>query len=236
MEQREARKREKQAEAERRAAEAARKIRRKAIAGRFVVLLGQLAVLHDSQRDLVAKRHAFEIDAMRKELKERRSSIGLRHSTELQLRGVESDTAISDLVYLFDKEYQQHRAEERQIEEEYFNQLRKYYEDKPNGNIEIIKARNELRRDLDKQFKEWDRARQMQLDLLTAHEKKKLDNLKAQHMDEVEDMEEKGRTGKLNWRINQWAEEMWIEGVVRERVNMLLAKEREELAKVGETV
>ncbi|KAH8820292.1 hypothetical protein F5884DRAFT_719267 [Xylogone sp. PMI_703] len=235
MERREAERLAREAEAERRAAEAARRRREEqriaGISRKFRRFTSQLATLHDAQRVLIAERHEHEVQVLQKEREDTTITLQLRQSTEEQLLGIESQTAISDVVYLFDKEYQEKRAKERQIEEDYLNQLRTFWEGKPQGELKIYKALGELRKDLDKQFREWVSIRQRQVEVIASRETKKLKGLKSRQESELLDIQKSHEKGAHEWRIKKWAEEMWIEGVVRERANMLLSMEQEEYAR-----
>ncbi|RFU29222.1 hypothetical protein B7463_g7132, partial [Scytalidium lignicola] len=230
MERREAERLAREAEAERRAAETLRRRREEnriaAISRKYRNYTNQLAALHDTQRIFIAERHEHEVEILQKEMEDTKATLQLRQSTELQLLGVESQTALSDMVYLFDKEYKEKRAEERRIEEEYLNQLRQYWDGNPEGDLKVYKAINELRRDLDRQFKEWDLVRQRQLDMLATREARKVKDIRARQANELIELQERNKVSEHDWRVKRWAEQMWMDGVARERWNMLLTMEQ----------
>ncbi|PMD26891.1 hypothetical protein NA56DRAFT_562708, partial [Hyaloscypha hepaticicola] len=226
-------------EAERLAREEERRRREEeriaAISVRFHRFTAELERLHDVQRVLIAERYEFEIGIQRKERQDALNTFAIRHATEIQKLGIESQKIVEDSEYKFKQEYKARLAEERRIEDEYVDQLRAFWHGKPEAEYKVREARDELRMDQDKEYRFWDSYRRRQLQASADREKRKMEGLRIKQEAEIKAMEGRAKIDEVEWRRKRWAEGKWIEAVVQERVVMLQEMEQAEYAGYGST-
>ncbi|TAQ86100.1 hypothetical protein B7494_g5576 [Chlorociboria aeruginascens] len=196
---------------------------------RFHHLTTELDTLHDVQRVLIAERYEFETEVLKKNRQDALDTLAVRHASEMQILGTESQKKISDSEYEVKAEYQVRLAEERRIEDQYVDDLRAYWAGKPEGEAKIKQARDELRRDRDKEYQLWNTYRRNQLAALVDSEKRKMEALKQRHGQEIVDAETAARDFQKQWRVRVWAEKRWVEEVLLERREMLQALELEDI-------
>jgi hypothetical protein len=222
-------------EAERMAREQERRRREEeriaAVNRRFHQLFTQLEILQDIQRVLMAERHDFEAENMKKEIQDALDTFSVRHSAEIQQLGTESQKRISDTEYTFEQEYKLRLTEERRIEDEYVDQLRVFWHGKPEGEYKVREARDELRQDQDKEYKFWDFYRRRELQALSEGEKRRMEALKVKQEAEIKAAEGRSKIDEVEWKRKKWAEGKWIEEVARERVAILQEMEQAEYAR-----
>jgi hypothetical protein len=222
-------------EAERRAREEERRRREEeriaAINLRFYRFTTELETLHDVQRVLMAERYEFEVGVLRKDRQDALDTFSIRHPAEIQQLGTESQQKISDSEYKFEQEYKLRLAEERRIEDEYVEQLRAYWQGKPEGEYKVRAARDELRADQDKEYKFWDSYRRRQLQGISEGEKRKMEALVIKHTAEIKAVEGRSKIDEVEWKRKKWAEGKWVEEVGRERVAILQEMEQAEYAR-----
>jgi hypothetical protein len=143
----------------------------------------------------------------------------------------ESEKKIIDSQQKFEREYQQRYAEELRIENDYLAQLREYWNGKPEAEYRIRDARDELRRDQDKEYRFWDFYRQQQLHAIAEGEKRKMEALVVKQASEIKAIHGRAKIDEVEWKRKRWAESQWVEEVTRERVGMLQTMEQEEYAR-----
>jgi hypothetical protein len=222
-------------EAERLAREAERRRREEeriaAVNLRFLQLGVELETLHDVQRVLMAERYEFEVDIMKKDRQDALDTFSVRHPSEVQQLGTESQKKISDVEYKFEQEYKLRLTEERRIEDEYVDQLRVFWQGKPESEYKVREARDDLRRDQDKEYKFWDSYRRRQLQALSEGEKRKMEALRAKQEAEIKAVEGRCKIDEVEWKKKKWAEGKWIGEVMKERIAMLQEMEQAEYAR-----
>ena len=216
-----------EAEAQRRREEEERRRREEeriaAVNLRFHQLTTELESLHDVQRVLIAERYEFEVEVLKKNRQDALDTLALRHPSELQFLGAESQKRIEDSEHKFDKEYQVRLAEERRIEDDYVDQLRAFWKGKAEAEYKVREARDELRRDQDKEYKFWDSYRRKQLQAIVEGENRKMEALRVKQESEIKAVEGRAKIDEVEWRRKRWAEGKWMEVVASERVTMLQA-------------
>jgi hypothetical protein len=198
---------------------------------RFRQLTAELETLNDIQRVLIAERYEFEVEIMKKEREDALDTFSVRHPAEIQELGTESQKKISDAEYTFEQDYKIRLAEERRIEDQYVDELRAFWQGKPEGEYKVREARNELRRDQEREYKFWDSYRRRQLQALSEGEKRKMEALRVKQEAEVKAIEGRSKIDEVEWKRKKWAEGQWVEEVTRERAAMLQEMERAEYAK-----
>jgi hypothetical protein len=222
-------------EAERRAREEERRRREEeriaAINLRFHRFTAELETLHDVQRVLMAERYEFEAGVLKKDRQDALHTFSIRHPTEIQQLGTESQQKIADSEYKFEQEYKLRFTEERRIEDEYVEQLRAYWQGKPNGEYKVRGARDELRAEQDREYKLWDSHRRRKLQDISEREKKKIEALVVKHKAEIKAVEGRSKIDEVEWKRKKLAEGKWIEEVVRERIAILQEMEQAEYAR-----
>jgi hypothetical protein len=198
---------------------------------RFHNLTTELHALHDIQRVTMAERYEFEIECMKKDRQNRIDTLAIRHPDEMKFLSTESEKKIIDSEQKFEREYQQRYAEERRIEDDYVAQLREYWNGKPEAEYRIRDARDELRRDQDKEYRFWDSYRRQQLQAIAEGEKRKMEALMVKQASEIKAIDGRAKIDEVEWKRKRWAEGQWVEEVTRERVGMLQTMEQEEYAR-----
>jgi hypothetical protein len=221
-------------EAERLAREEERRRREEeriaAINIRFQRFTTELETLHNVQRVLMAERYEFEVGVLQKDRQDALDTFSIAHPTEIQRLGTESQKKISDANFKFEQEYRVRLAEERRIEDDYVDRLRAFWEGKPEGEYKVREARDELRRDQEKEYKFWDSYRRTQLQALAEGEKRKLEALIVKQKAEREAVVGRSKIDEVEWKRKKWAEGKWVEEAVRERTTILQEMEQAEYA------
>jgi hypothetical protein len=224
-----------EAEVERRREEEARRRREEerigAVSRHFHQLTVELDLLHDIQKVRMAERYEFEVGLQSKDRQDALDTLSIRHPAEIQLLETESRIKISDSEYKFDQEYQTRLAEERRIEDDYVDKLRAYWSGKPEAEYRVRDARDELRRDQDKEYRFWDAHRRRELQAIVEGENRKMEALRVKHMSEIKAVDGRAKIDELEWKKTKWAEGKWAEEVIRERVTMFQEMEQEEYAR-----
>lgn len=192
-----------------------------AVSQRFRQLATELESLHDIQRVLMAERYEFEAEVLQKERQDALDTLSFRHPTELQYLANESASKISDSESKFEAEYIMRFAEERRIEDAYVDELRAYWKGKPGGEYKVRDARDELRRDQDKEYRFWDQYRRTQLEAVREGERRKMEALRVKQEAEIKAVNGRARIDSLEWQRKRWAENRWVEEASTERSAML---------------
>ena len=195
---------------------------------RFHNLTTELQALHDIQRVTMAERYEFEIECMEKDRQNASDTLSIRHPAETSFLSTESEKKIIDSKQKFEREYQQRYAEERKIEDDYVAQLREYWNGKPEAEYRIRDARDELRRNQDKEYRFWDSYRRQLLLAIAEGEKRKMEALMVKQASEIKAIDGRAKIDEVEWKRKKWAEGQWVEEVTRERVGMLQTMEQEE--------
>ncbi|TVY71552.1 hypothetical protein LSUE1_G007603 [Lachnellula suecica] len=199
---------------------------------RFRQLTSELESLHDVQQVHMAERYEFELQKSKKEYQGSLKALAVRHSQETESLATDSRNLISDAETTFDTEYQTRLTEERRIEDAYVDELREYWKEHPEVEYKIREARDVLRKDQDKEYKFWDAHRRKQLQDASEREKRRLEALGVKQRSEIKVLDGRSNIDQVEWKWKKWAEGQWVEKVVRERVEMLQARERDEYAGV----
>jgi hypothetical protein len=198
---------------------------------RFHQLTNELDLLHDVQRVLIAERYEFEQEGLKRDCHDALDTLSTRHLREVQFLGIESRAKIAEAEHKFDTEYQTRLAEERRIEDSYVDELRAYWKGKPESEYKVREARDELRRDQNKEYRFWDAYRRKQLQAASEGEGRKVDTLLAKQQSEIKALNGRSKIDEVEWKRKKLAEDKWVEEVTRERVVMLQAQEQEEYAR-----
>jgi hypothetical protein len=198
---------------------------------RFHYLTTELQAIHDIQRVTMAERYEFEIECMKKDRQNAIDTLSIRHPAEASFLSTESEKKMIDSKQKFEREYQQRYAEEQRIEDDYVAQLREYWKGKPEAEYRIRDARDELRRDQDKEYRFWDSYRQQQLHAIAEGEKRKMEALVVKQASEIKSIDGRSKIDEVEWKRKIWAESQWVEEVARERIGMLQTMEQEEYAR-----
>lgn len=198
---------------------------------RFRGLGAELEELHDVQRVLMAERYEFETEVLKKEHQDALDTLAIRHPSEVQYLVNESASKINAAESKFDSEYATRLNEERRIEDQYVDELREYWKGKPEGEYKIREARDELRRDQDREYKYWDAYRRQQLDAVREGERRKMEALRVKQAAEIKAVDGRAKIDGLEWRRKRFAEGRWVEEVSRERAAMLGEMEGREYAR-----
>jgi hypothetical protein len=202
-----------------------------AVNRKFRGLNAELEALGDVQRVLMAERYEFETEVLKKERQDALDTLYIRHPAELQYLVNESSAKIKDIESKFDNEYTARLAEERRIEDHYVDELREFWRGNPEGEYKVREARDELRRDQDKEYRFWDAYRRQQLESVREGERKKMDALRVKQGAEIKAVDGRAKIDGLEWRRKNFAEGKWVEEVTRERVAMLGEMEGMEYAR-----
>jgi hypothetical protein len=179
----------------------------------------------------MAERYEFEIECMKKDRQNEIDTLSIRHPAEMSFLSTESEKKIIDSQQKFEREYQQRYAEELRIENDYLAQLREYWNGKPEAEYRIRDARDELRRDQDKEYRFWDSYRRQQLHAIAEGEKRKMEALMVKQAGEIKAIDGRAKIDEVEWKRKRWAEGQWVEEVTTERVGMLQTMEQEEYAR-----
>ena len=191
------------------------------VSRRFRGLGAELESLHDVQRVLMAERYEFESEVLEKEQRDAFDTLSIRHPSELQYLANESAFKIGTAESKFDSEYTARLTEERRIEDQYVDELREYWKGKPDGEYKVREARDDLRRDQDREYKYWDAYRRQQLEAVREGERKKMEALKVKQEAEIKAVDGRAKIDEIEWRRKRFAESRWVEEVNRERIAML---------------
>jgi hypothetical protein len=203
-----------------------------AVGERFHQLASELEALNEIQHVLMAERYDFEVDVQRKERQDALDALAIRHLSESDKLTVASQKLIADAEYAYKQEYQTRLAEEQRIEAQYISELKEFWEGKPDAEVKVRDAREELRLDQDKEYKFWDAYRRRQIFAIQEGEKRKMEALVVKHVNEVKVVEGRVKIDVVEWKRKVWAEGRWVDAVARERRSMLSEMEMVEYAGV----
>lgn len=199
---------------------------------RFHQLTNELELLHDVQRVLIAERYEFEDEQMKKEHQDKLDTFSIRHPHELQVLDMESKAIIAEEEHKFKTQYQIRLAEERRIEKDYVDQLTAYWKEKPVAvEYYVREARDQLRKDQNKEYRFWDAYRRTQLQAVSEREKRRMEALLVKQRSEVTALDGRSKIDEVEWKRKKWAEGLWVEKVAWERGAMLQAREQEEYSR-----
>jgi hypothetical protein len=222
-------------EAQRRREEEARRRREEAriaaVNRRFRGLNAELEPLHDFQHVLMAERYEFETEVLKKERQDALDTLSIRHPSELQFLAVSSAAKIDGSEAKFETEYKIRLAEERRIEDQYVDELQAFWKGKPEGEYRVREARDDLRRDQDREYRFWDAYRRQELEALREGERRKMEALRVKQEAEIKAVDGRAKIDGLEWRRKRFAENKWVEEVARERITMLEEMEGREYAR-----
>jgi hypothetical protein len=179
----------------------------------------------------MAERYEFESECMKKDHQNAIDTLSIRHPSEKSFLSAESEKKTIESEQKFEQEYQSRYAEERRIEEDYVAKLREYWNGKPEAEYRIRDARDELRRDLEKEYRFWDSYRRQQLHAIAEGEKRKMEALMVKQASEIKAIDGRAKIDEVEWKRKRWAEGKWVEEVTRERVSILQTMEQEEYAR-----
>lgn len=201
---------------------------------RFQQLTTELEALHDLQKVFMAERYEFEQDMIRKAVVDALETLSVRQNTEMRELEGESRRRLSEFEMKFVKEYRTRLTEEQMIEEEYMEQLQRFYlqNPKPEADFLVREARDELRGDQAREYKFWDSHRRRQIQALREGESRKLEALRVKHASEIKSVEGRAKIEDVEWKRKRKAEGLWDSEVVRERGVMLQEIEQQEYARV----
>lgn len=202
------------------------------IGARFRELTTELEGLNEVQRVFMIERYEFEVEVQRKERQDALDALSIRHTPELNAQASSSQKAISEAENAYKQEYRTRLAEEQRIEADYISQLQAFWAGKPDGELRVREARQELRGDQDKEYKFWDAYRKRQISALREMEKRKLEQMLARHAAEIKVVEGRAKIDAVEWKRKVSAEGKWVDAVVRERGSMLSEMEQVEYARV----
>lgn len=203
-----------------------------AISGRYHRLNMELESLHDMQHVRITERYDLEQEAMEKERETVLQTLSIRHPQERQVLAFDSQTKISDSEHTFETEYHVRLAEEQTIEHKYVDELREYWKGKPGGEYKVRAARDELRKDQEKEYKSWENYRKSRLQALAEGERKKMEALIVKQENEVRAAEGRAQIDKVEWKRKRAAEAKWVEVVISERIEMFQRLESDEYTQV----
>ena len=209
------------------------KVRIAGVNRRFRGLDAELEALNNVQKVLMAERYGFETEALKKERQDALDALHFRHPTEMQYLFNESTAKINANEARFDAEYTVRLAEERRIEDQYVDELREYWKGKPAGEYKVREARDELRRDQEREYNFWDGYRREQLEAVREIESRKMDALRVKQEAEVKAVDGRAKLDGIEWRRKQHAEGRWVEAIERERLAMLGEMEGREYARAS---
>ncbi|KAF8848250.1 hypothetical protein BDZ45DRAFT_698543 [Acephala macrosclerotiorum] len=199
---------------------------------RFRQLTTELEGLNEVQRVFMIERYEFEAEVHRKQRQDALDRLAISQPSELETLTRESETVIFDAEYAYRQEYRMRLREEQRIEEEYAQGLKLYWNGKPDGEYKVREARDELRRDQDKEYRFWDAYRKKQIFAIKEGEKRKMEALMVKHANEISEIEKAAKDAAMEWESKKWAEGKWTDAVVRERASMLQELEQVEYARV----
>ncbi|KAE8445944.1 hypothetical protein EG329_012723 [Mollisiaceae sp. DMI_Dod_QoI] len=203
-----------------------------AVGLRFRQLTTELETLNEVQRVLMAERYEFEVEVQRKERQDALDALAIRHAPELETLTNESQQLVFEAEHRYREEYRMRLVEEQRIEEEYVEKLKQFWNGKPDGEYKVRDAREELRRDQDKEYRFWDAYRRKQIFAIKEGEKRKMEALMVKHTKEINAIEGRSKIDVIEWNRKKWAEGKWAEEVTRERVAILQEMEQVEYARV----
>jgi hypothetical protein len=200
-----------------------------AISKKYFDLRNDLDFLHSIQRVTMTERYEEE----RKELRQQdeiRKAMLLRHTMEIQLAEAVADAKISDSQFRFDQDYHSRLSKERETEDKYVAELKKYWENRPGGADKIDEGRKELRKAHEESYRRWDETKRAKHQQVLNAAKEEVARLRNRH-----EIERAVAAGKLDRRgeemkASRKADTKWVEQVTKVRVQMLEAMEMEEYA------
>jgi hypothetical protein len=200
------------------------------VSAKFRLLGSEMEALHNIQRVLLSERYEFETARLQRSLQDELDVLSVRHPPEIAAQNASSQAAIAAAEQAFMQEYQSRLAEEQRIEENYVIDLRAFWNGKPDAEFKVRDARDELRRDQDREYKFWDNYRRTQLHAVREGEERKMESLRVKHRAEVKAAEGRARIDEVEWKKGSVAEGRWFEAVIAERVDMLRAEETNQYA------
>jgi hypothetical protein len=200
-----------------------------AISKKYFDLRSELDFLHSIQRVTMTERYEEEHKALRQQEKMRKAML-LRHTMEIQLAEAVADAKISDSQFRFDQDYHSRLSKEREIEDKYVTELKKYWENRPGGADKISEGREALRKANEESYRRWDETKRAKHQQVVNAAKEEVARVRSRH-----EIERAVAAGKLDGRDEEMkasrkADTKWVERVTKVRVQMLEGMEMEEYA------
>ncbi|RDW84304.1 hypothetical protein BP6252_01894 [Coleophoma cylindrospora] len=222
-------------EAARRAEEQRRRIEEERISRvhfQFANFRTELESLHAIQQVLLAERHEFEEDCLRREYENKKDSLTLRSTAQEQLFHAESQSRLSDANYRLNREYQTRQAKGRKDDEKYYQDLVAHYRGKEGADEMVRTVFDERIRDEQRHFETWYKVRQAELSDLVETERREMARLSKDQKLERQKIEKDNFEKRELWTKRCDADVHWVDAVIAERERMLNSMEQEEYARV----
>ncbi|RDW60264.1 hypothetical protein BP5796_11870 [Coleophoma crateriformis] len=222
-------------EAARRAEEQRRRIEEQRISRvhfQFANFRTELESLHAIQQVLLAERHEFKEDCLRREYENEKESLTLRSTIQEQLFRAESQSRLSDANYRLNREYQARLAEGRKSDETYYQALVTHNKGKEGADERVRTLFQERIAEEQKNFETWYKVRQAQLSALAETESRKMAQLSQAQKLERQKIEKDHFEKRELWTQRCDADVHWVDAVIAERERMLNSMEQEEYARV----
>ncbi|KAH8593635.1 hypothetical protein B0O99DRAFT_207175 [Bisporella sp. PMI_857] len=203
-----------------------------AIHARFQSLIQEFELLDAVQKILLSERHEREIQVLQTDSKNKLNALSIKHQSETTQQKRNSKSIIAEFECKFRLEYETRLAEERQREDKYLDELRKYWAGHLDGEHKIRSAYNELQAERTRDFRHWYSYRRAQRRALEdTAEKKKCSEAERQVL-ELRAARLQIRSEAIEWRKRKRSESIWFDLVSEERKAMLEELQVEEYSKL----
>ncbi|KAH8201857.1 hypothetical protein TruAng_003944 [Truncatella angustata] len=203
--------------------------RRKGVELQFRNLTQVLNDLHEEQRVEVVREHGKYESVLRYKAESSITALKEQNDRKRDLLVNLGIDKIQEFRSAMDQEHAARADQERQVEEQYYQQLTVYWAGKPDGNLHAEAAVLSLKRRMDKGYQVWNRWMQNEIDkhrFLVEEEQ----SVQLEMMDEAERRLKQDLTRhRQAFAKRKAAEFKWVELVIQERELMLIEMRFDEM-------
>lgn len=203
--------------------------RRQEVEIKYQQLLTSLNDMHELQHVLVDMEQEENAKDLMKESNVKKRQLAEKHEVERGELETRHATKLTQLESELNKEYSTRVAQERKVEQEYFQQLQEFWGHKASGEEEIERAMFPLRKRMDQGHRAWKKWKEEQLKTCRSKmddERTVREELMYSQRERMKDAYENQET-ELTRRMV--AEKKWVQEVILERESLLLQYEEQEM-------
>lgn len=203
--------------------------RQKAVEIKFDGLREELASLHERQTAEIVCEHDKEENILRYNAESLMTALRQQNNWDREVLTTKNSKKLANFKGLLDAEYVARVKEERDVEEEYHQQLSAYWADKEGGDAQIEAALLSLRRRMDKGCRSWNKWMRKELEIhhYLVHEEQ---GIQLELMDETERRLSHENAQQVQaFKSRKAADLKWVDVVIKERESMLSEMKEDEI-------
>jgi hypothetical protein len=204
-------------------------IRREEVEVRYRELRATLEELHDLQQILVECEQEEEEKSLAAESIKVRGELREKQDSAIAAKRADMEATVAEKTKYFNEDYVARVAAERKLEEEYQQQLEKFYDGQAGGEERAQEAMTQYKRKMDKGWRTWSKWRKATVDELTGKLQDEI-AMKEEVMFSIRNrLSDSYAAKEADRKKRKIAELTWVQLVIVERERLLAEMEVEEL-------